>query len=168
MSLPECLGYVASGLVFTSFFMKTMVPLRLAAIGSNLAFMVYGLILDLAPIFALHAVLLPMNVWRLAQLHRTIRQAHAAAESDLSLDWLLPFMSRRTFRQGQILFRRGERAKEMYYIVHGAIRLEELGLTVGPRQLIGEIGMFSPSKARLASAVCESDGESCWRSRSRR
>lgn len=158
MSLPECLGYVASGLVFTSFCMKTMIPLRLAAIASNLAFMLYGLILDLDPILALHAVLLPMNVWRLAQLHRSIRQARAAAESDLSLDWLLPYMSRRTFRQGEVLFRRGERAKEMFYIVDGTIRLPELGLAVGPRQLIGEIGMFSPSKERLASAVCGSDG----------
>jgi hypothetical protein len=51
----------------------------------------------------------------------------------------------------------GEQARELQYIVDGAIRLEELGLTVGPRQLIREIGMFSLSKERLASAICESD-----------
>lgn len=159
MTLPETLGYLASGLVFTSFCMKTMIPLRLMAIGSNLAFMAYGLALELHPIFALHAVLLPMNVWRLTELRRMIQQARAAADSDLSLDWLLPYMTRRRFRKGEVLFHRGEQATEMYYIVDGVIGLQELGLTVGPRQLLGEIGMFSPSKARLASAVCESDGE---------
>jgi CRP/FNR family cyclic AMP-dependent transcriptional regulator len=159
MTLPEIFGYLASGLVFTSFCMKTMIPLRLVAVASNLAFMVYGLLLDLVPIFALHAVLLPMNVWRLAQLRQMIRQAREAADGDLSLDWLLPYMSRRPFRKGEVLFRRGEQASEMFYIVDGLVRLKELGITVGRGELIGEIGMFSPSKERLASAVCESDGE---------
>ena len=158
MSLPEIFGYLASGLVFTSFCMKTMIPLRIVAIASNLAFMAYGLLLDLVPIFVLHAVLLPMNVWRLAQLRRMIRQAREAADGDLSLDWLLPYMTKRPFRKGEVLFRRGELANEMFYIVDGRIRLEELGLTVGRGELIGEIGMFSPSKERLATAVCESGG----------
>jgi CRP/FNR family transcriptional regulator, cyclic AMP receptor protein len=33
--------------------------------------------------------------------------------------------------------------------------LPEIGRTVGPGEIIGEIGIFSPVKARTASAVCE-------------
>ncbi len=63
-------GYVASGLVLAAFYMKDMVPLRLAALASNLAFMAYGLALDLTPIWLLHALLVPLNGWRLVQAAR--------------------------------------------------------------------------------------------------
>jgi hypothetical protein len=39
----EGLGYLASLLVFSTFYMKTMLPLRGVAIASNIAFMAYGL-----------------------------------------------------------------------------------------------------------------------------
>ena len=58
-------GYVASGLVLAAFYMKDMVPLRIAALGSNLAFIAYGLALGLTPIWLLHALLVPLNAWRL-------------------------------------------------------------------------------------------------------
>ena len=61
-------GYVASALVLAAFCMKEMVPLRIVALCSNLAFIAYGLGLGLTPIWLLHAVLLPMNVWRLCEL----------------------------------------------------------------------------------------------------
>jgi CRP/FNR family transcriptional regulator, cyclic AMP receptor protein len=38
MSRGEAAGYFASALVFATFCMKTMIPLRIAAIGSNIAF----------------------------------------------------------------------------------------------------------------------------------
>jgi hypothetical protein len=58
-------GYLASGLVLAAFSMKDMIPLRLAALASNLAFMAYGLALDLPPIWLLHALLVPLNSYRL-------------------------------------------------------------------------------------------------------
>jgi hypothetical protein len=47
----ETFGYVASILVFVTFSMKTMVSLRLVALGSNVAFLIYGLGLNLKPVF---------------------------------------------------------------------------------------------------------------------
>ena len=38
----EAAGYLASALVLATFCMKTMIPLRGAAICSNVAFIVYG------------------------------------------------------------------------------------------------------------------------------
>jgi len=61
------IGYVASALVLTAFGMKSIVPLRLVAMCSNLVFIIYGLGLGLTPIWSLHAALLPMNAWRLVE-----------------------------------------------------------------------------------------------------
>jgi hypothetical protein len=63
-------GYVASGLVLAAFYMKDMVPLRIAALASNLAFIAYGLALGLTPIWLLHALLVPLNGWRLVEAAR--------------------------------------------------------------------------------------------------
>jgi hypothetical protein len=65
MRWVDMAGYVASSLVFLTFYMKGMVPLRVVALCSNVAFLVYGGMLHLVPIFMLHAALIPVNVRRL-------------------------------------------------------------------------------------------------------
>ena len=42
MHTAELVGYLASALVFATFYMKTMMPLRAVAIASNVAFISYG------------------------------------------------------------------------------------------------------------------------------
>ena len=79
------LGYLASLLVFSTFCMKTMIPLRVVAIVSNLAFMAYGLLGDVLPVFFLHALLLPLNVLRLREMQTMIRRVREAARGDLSM-----------------------------------------------------------------------------------
>ncbi len=63
-------GYLASALVLATFCQTSMVRLRWIAITSNCAFIYYALRLDLRPILLLHCILLPVNIWRLAQLRR--------------------------------------------------------------------------------------------------
>ncbi len=63
-SWVEAAGYLASLLVFITFCMKTMVPLRIAAILSNVAFIAYAFYDVLYPILILHSFLLPLNVVR--------------------------------------------------------------------------------------------------------
>jgi hypothetical protein len=72
---PDAIGYVASSLVFAAYCMKEMISLRIVAICSNVAFIVYGLSLGLAPVWVLHAALLPLNGWRLAQAIACQRKA---------------------------------------------------------------------------------------------
>ena len=67
MRLWDAAGYLAAGLVITAFCMKGMVPLRVVALTSNVAFLVYGIGLGLVPVWLLHAILLPVNSWRLWQ-----------------------------------------------------------------------------------------------------
>jgi hypothetical protein len=64
-------GYIASALVLLTFMTKDMRLLRIVAILSNVAFIAYGVLGSLAPIFVLHLLLLPLNVVRLKQLQRS-------------------------------------------------------------------------------------------------
>ena len=62
------LGYLAASLVLTTFCMRSMSGLRAAALASNLAFIGYGYFAHLLPVLVLHAILLPINSYRLLQL----------------------------------------------------------------------------------------------------
>ena len=64
----SAIGFIASGLVLATFGMKDMVNLRIVAICSNIAFIMYGFVLDLPPVLILHLMLLPLNGWRLMGL----------------------------------------------------------------------------------------------------
>jgi hypothetical protein len=62
------IGYLAAGLVLAAFFMREMIPLRIwLCPAMSPFFLAYGLRLGLVPVWALHAVLLPMNGCRLAE-----------------------------------------------------------------------------------------------------
>ena len=70
-------AWLAALLVFSSFFMKTMIPLRVIAIASNIAFVTYallglkyGIFGRVYPILVLHASLLRLNVLRLREIKR--------------------------------------------------------------------------------------------------
>lgn len=68
--VTDAIGFVAASLVLATFCMGSMRTLRWVALASNLAFIAYGYLGNLAPVLLLHALLLPVNTWRLAQLHR--------------------------------------------------------------------------------------------------
>jgi hypothetical protein len=63
--LINLLGYAASCAVLATFLMRTMVPLRIIAILSNVLFAAFGYIQHIYPVLFLHIVLLPINAWRL-------------------------------------------------------------------------------------------------------
>lgn len=94
MNTGELSGYVASLLVFAAFYMKSMVPLRLVAIASNLAFIVYALYGELMPVLLLHGALLPLNVLRLFERRRFMADTDVAASEELSLHLLMLHMRR--------------------------------------------------------------------------
>src|SRR5215831_898586 len=150
-------GYAASLLVFSTFYMKTMIPLRCVAIASNVAFLTYGYFAGLTPVFLLHTVLLPLNVFRLRQMYQLKDRLHHALEQDLSLEWLLPFVKRESFKEKQPLFQKGDAADKLYYLERGTVWLHEVNKTVQAGEIIGEMGVFSPFKERTASAVCTTD-----------
>jgi hypothetical protein len=66
----DLLGYSAAGLVLITFLAQSMTTLRAIAIASNVMFIAYALVAWLPPVLILHALLLPLNVWRLWQASR--------------------------------------------------------------------------------------------------
>lgn len=75
MNACEPLGYLASLLVLATFCMRGMVALRVVAIASNVAFIGYAALAGIDPVLMLHALLLPMNAFRLAEAVRERRRA---------------------------------------------------------------------------------------------
>ena len=61
----DAIGYLAAGLVFVTFCMRAMVPLRLVAIASNVAFIAYGYLGQLMPVLVLHGLLMVVNAYHL-------------------------------------------------------------------------------------------------------
>ena len=126
----QLVGYAASVLVFSTFYMKTMIPLRCVAITSNVAFLTYGYFAGLYPVFLLHTVLLPLNVFRLHQMY----QAQGAAPS-IARAGPLPRVDA-PLRQAGILqgegtaFQKGDAADKLYYLEQGTVWLPEVDRTI--------------------------------------
>lgn len=159
MSITEMAGYLAAFLVFLTFYMKTMVPLRVIGICSNCAFIAYGYLGGLYPVLILHFILLPLNSLRLREMLRLTRQVRGATKGDLNMDWLKPFTSTRRVKIGDVLFRKGDAADAMLFVVSGRCRLAELGIDVVSGQVVGELGLLAPDQSRTLTLECIEDGE---------
>jgi CRP/FNR family cyclic AMP-dependent transcriptional regulator len=156
-------AWVAALLVFSSFFMKTMIPLRVVAITSNVAFstyallgLKYGIFGRVYPILVLHSSLLPLNVLRLRQVKRLINAVNRASKSE-TFEYLIPYMRSERHSRGETLFRKGDAADKLYLIEEGTIFMPELGKRLSDGAVFGEVGLFAPQSIRSLSAVCEED-----------
>jgi CRP-like cAMP-binding protein len=81
-----------------------------------------------------------------------------SVSSNLSMDWLKPFMTERKCKAGEMLFYKDEKADSMYYIVSGRYRLVESGIVLPTGAIVGEFGMLSPSNLRTQSLECIEEG----------
>jgi cyclic nucleotide-binding protein len=139
--------------------MRTIVPLRIAALISDVFFIAYGIMANSINTFILYCLLLPINSVRLYQMIKLIRKARVSAQGDLSMDWLKPFMIRRTYRKGDVLFRKGQPANEMFFTVSVKLLVTELGIEIPPGRLVGELGFLSPDNRRTQTVECTQEGE---------
>jgi CRP/FNR family cyclic AMP-dependent transcriptional regulator len=60
-------------------------------------------------------------------------------------------------KAGSHIFKRGEQASDIFFLMQGRCRVEEIDRELSAGQLLGEIAMFTPDKARTQSIVCETD-----------
>lgn len=158
-SLAEMIAYVGNVVVIVTYSMRTMIPLRALGICSNAIFLVYGWLLGLVPLMILQCILLPLNGYRLWQMVRLTKQVQAAAESDGSMNWLKPFMTKRACRAGEVLFQKDALADEMFFTVSGRYRLVESGIVLGTGQVVGELGLLAPDQHRTQTLRCEEAGD---------
>ncbi len=153
------LGFIAAVLYIASHYMKTMVPLRLCEIASNALFVMYGAFYPSWPTLALYGILVPLNSLRLYEMLQLVKKVRTASQGDLSMDWLKPFMHKHSYKQGAVLFRKGDHAEEMFYIVSGRCRISELGLELSAGHMVGELGFLTPEHQRTQTVECIDDVE---------
>lgn len=159
MSIPEILGYLATAFNVAAYSMRTMIPLRILAIMSNAVFIIYGATGGIYPILVLHAILLPLNAYRLRQMVQLVRSIRSAHIGDMQTEWLKPFMARRRHKAGDVLFRRDDVADELYIPLSGRFVLAESGIAVPFGQMVGELGFLAPDNRRSQSLQCAADGD---------
>lgn len=159
MTLTEALGYAAALLVLLTFSMRTMVQLRAVGIASNDFFIAYGTMSGAYPIMLLHCILLPLNSFRLYQIIALLRQVERAGGDGFDVDWLKSIASPRTMQAGEILFRKGDVADRMAFVVSGGFQVAGLGIEIGKGQLTGELGLIAPTRMRTQTVECVADGQ---------
>jgi len=101
---------------------------------------------------------LGLNSYRLHQMLQLVGDVKKSVSSNLSMDWLKPFMTERKCKAGEVLFYKDEKADSMFYIVSGRYRLVESGIEFPVGAIVGEFGMFTPSNVRTQTMECISDG----------
>jgi hypothetical protein len=141
-----------------TFLMPTMVRLRVFGILSAVFFMGYGLLATAIPTFLMYLLLLPINSFRLFQIMKLVKKARIAAQGDLSIDWLKPFMDTRNYKNGDVLFRKGQKADEMFLITTGKFLVKEIGVELVAGRLMGELGFVTPNNKRTQTVECIEDG----------
>jgi CRP/FNR family cyclic AMP-dependent transcriptional regulator len=144
-------GLLGGILVISSSLARTILPLRWLAAGSNLGFIVYGLVHPAPLVFGLHLALLPINLWRAVEMQRLTRRVQAAQSGEGLQVWLQPYMKRRRLRDGQVLFHEGDPADRLYVIAEGELEFLPGGQRLGAGQMVGEISFFSPDGRRTGT-----------------
>ncbi len=157
-SLPNVLGVIGAIFHVASMAMKTVIPLRITGILSALFLLGAGILSRSIPAMVLYALLLPVHSIRLYQMMELIKKVRAAANSDLSLNWLRPYMKKRRYRKGEILFRKGDVADEMFLAGKGKFWVPELNIEIRPGQIFGELGLLTSGYQRTQSVECIESG----------
>jgi hypothetical protein len=149
-----------AGTLFASVFvvatttMRTMIPLRVLAILTNIVLIATAIPIHNYLVILLQTLVLVLNAYRLHQMLQLVRDVKQSVNSDLSMDWLKPFMIKRNCSAGEILFYKDEKADDMLYIVSGRFKLVESGIELPIGAIVGELGMLSPQKARTQTLEC--------------
>ena len=155
MTTTAILGYLALGLLLVSAWTPTMIWLRAFAVAAAVVVTIYGLVTANYWVVAIAVILATIHAWRLVEMRRLVsltRAATAGGGAPLTLEWLLPYMQPIAIPKDTVLFHKDSAADAIYFIEHGKIRFEELGVDMEKGTLFGEIGIFSHDKKRTATA----------------
>jgi CRP-like cAMP-binding protein/uncharacterized protein (DUF697 family) len=153
------LGLIGGIFLISTFVVRTIVPLRVLCIISSVFLLGAAMLAGSIPQFFLYLLALPISIVRLVQIRNLVKKARSAARGDLSLDWLRPFMAPRNYKKGDVLFRKGDAATEMFLTLSGKFLVTEIGIEIPPGRVMGELGFLSPKNHRTQSVECTEDGE---------
>jgi len=159
INIANVLALVGAAFYVATLMMRTIVPLRIIGIISITFFIAYGLVAGAVSTFLLYLLSLPINVIRLRQMLSLVKKARMSAQGDLSMDWLRPYMTPRKYRKGDVLFRKGDVANEMFLTVTGKFLVTEIGIEVPPGRIMGELGFVAPKNKRTQTVRCVESGD---------
>jgi CRP-like cAMP-binding protein len=157
-SLANVLGIIGAIFYVASMSMKTVIPLRITGIVSTLFLLAAAILSNSVPATVLYALLIPVHSVRLYQMLDLIKKVRAAAGSDLSMNWLRPYMKKRKYRAGDLVFRKGDPANEMLLVGTGKYRIPELNIELRPGEIFGEMGLLTSGSYRTQSVECVETG----------
>jgi len=155
--MSAVIGYIASLLVLGTFGMRTMMPLRIVALASNIALLAYSALSGDLLVFLLQLVLFPLNLWRLIEIIRMVRRLRHAVTENNVFQALLPFAKTQSVATGVTLIHKGETSDALYLVLEGTLWVQEARVEIGPGSIVGEIGVLSSSHRRTATVVAKTD-----------
>jgi len=158
INLANMLALFGAAFYVVTLLMRTIVPLRIFGILGDMFFIGYGALANSFTTFFLYLMLLPINSIRLYQMLKLVKKARLSAQGDLSMSWLEPYMTRRKHREGDVLFRKGDAAHEMFMTVTGKFIVSELGIELPPGHVFGELGFLSKNR-RTQTIECIENGD---------
>lgn len=151
----EIIGWMAALSTLGAYSMRTMLPLRMVAILSNLLFLTYGTLTGVYPMLVLHAVLLPFNSYRLWEILRDRRvMKQARADGTDPLHKIGPLLKITRVEAGAYVFHKGDAVDHLYVLKSGQVLLEGIDVTLNAGDVFGEIAFFTDEKRRTLSARC--------------
>ncbi|WP_163850291.1 cyclic nucleotide-binding domain-containing protein [Pseudooceanicola aestuarii] len=153
----EFLGWLAAALTLLTFAVRLMLPLRIAAVAASTAFLAYGLLASIEPLWALYALVLPLNLFRLWQVIGIRRRFARARSGTADKDWLRGLGVWKTLPKGDVVFRKGDPADKLYLLVSGSVEIVEIGAIIRKGEIFGEIGFFTSAHARTLTARCATE-----------
>ncbi|KQV60892.1 hypothetical protein ASC95_05570 [Pelomonas sp. Root1217] len=156
-TLATILGFIGATLMLASYLMKSMLPLRIAALTACCFLVAYGALKSALPTLLLYGALIPINVKKTLQIKKLVKAIENARDDTPVSEWLLPHMHRRTVKAGTTLWRQGDAATEMLYLDTGTLRLAEYDELLPPGSLVGEIGLFAPDNRRTLTLEARGD-----------
>jgi len=159
ITLANMLALMGAIFFVATLMVRTIVPLRIIGIISNIFFIAYGALAGSMATFFLYLLSLPINTIRLRQMLTLVKKARVSAQGDLSMDWLRPFMYPRKYRKGEILFHKGDPANEMFMTITGKFLVSEIGIELPPGRILGELGFVDPKNRRTQTVECIENGD---------
>ncbi|MCX7312522.1 MAG: cyclic nucleotide-binding domain-containing protein [Hyphomicrobiales bacterium] len=159
LTFVNMLALVGAAFYVATLLVRTIVPLRVIGIISIVFFIAYGALAGAMATLLMYLLSLPINVFRLRQMLVLAKKARESAQGDLSIEWLRPFMTPRKCKKNEVLFHKGDVAKEMFYTVSGMFLVKEIGIQLPPGRIMGELGFIDPKNRRTGTVESLEDGE---------
>lgn len=153
----DLLGYLGILLSLLSISLTTMLPLRIAALSSQVVFIAYGFFMHDYLLFILYTLIFLVNICKLLQLKRIARKVQIASISAPSFDKIIPIMTKHFLRKGEVLFHKDDVANSLYYIKEGLLEIVDLNMVTTAEDVLGEVGMFTPDHKRTATVIAKTD-----------